>query len=59
VKMTNKKEYLGDGVYAENDDYHIILSTDREGRTERIYLDDYVYEALIAFVNREKGNIKR
>lgn len=57
--MTNKKEYLGDGVYAENDDYHIILSTDREGRTERIYLDDYVYEALIAFVNREKGNIKR
>ena len=42
------KEYLGDGVYASHDGYHIVLET----RTMRIYLDQRVYGALVDFARR-------
>lgn len=36
------KEYLGDGVYAEYDGYHVVLTTDGN----KIYLDQQVMAAL-------------
>lgn len=42
-----KKMYLGDGVYAEYDGWHIILTTEYGERiTNRICLDPTVVEAL-------------
>lgn len=50
--MTNKKfeRYLGDGVYAEYDGYHIVLKTS-DGITTKntIFLDDSVFNALIEY----------
>lgn len=40
------RSYLGDGVYVEHDGWHIILSTERDGRTEKIYLDPSVFDSL-------------
>lgn len=47
--MTSNRAYIGDGVYASHDGYHIWLSTDREGGTHSIALDPYVYRALIDY----------
>ena len=46
-----EKVYLGDGVYAESDGYHLVLTTgsplNGEPKPEnRIYLDDSVQLAL-------------
>ena len=37
--------YIGDGVYAEYDEYHIILTT--EGN--KIFLDTEVFRALVEY----------
>jgi len=41
--MTLEKVYLGDGVYAWYDGYHIVLSTDP---SITIYLDSHVWAQL-------------
>ena len=41
--------YLGDGVTASHDGYMIKLETQRNGRTEVIYLEPSVYAALRRF----------
>ena len=42
--------YLGDGVYAEFDGYHIWLTTTRsEGQPERIALEPMVFGALMRY----------
>jgi hypothetical protein len=49
--------YLGDGVYAEFDeyDYDIVLTTNEGyGPTNTIVLEPEVVEALIFYVNRIK-----
>lgn len=43
-----KPAYLGDGVYASYDGYHIILSID-DGET-KIYLDSGVQRSLLAYI---------
>lgn len=43
--------YLGDGVYASYDGYHVVLAAD--GNV--IYLDDYVQDALTSYIQRVKG----
>lgn len=53
--MTTEREYLGDGVYAANDGYHIVLTTERARGTDTIHLDPYVYEALTRFAARTNG----
>lgn len=47
----SKKDYLGDGVYADFDGYHIVLYT-MEGN--RICLEPQVMEALKRYENRLK-----
>lgn len=52
--MTPKtsKTYLGDGVYADYDGMHIVLTTDRDGHTDTIYLDDLTVAAFLDYLKR-------
>ena len=45
-KKMNSKDYLGDGVYAEFDGYHITLTTENYGHVNVIHLEPKVMEAL-------------
>ena len=47
------KIYIGDGVYAEYDEYHIILTTDGN----KIFLDTEVFRALVEY-GKTVGMIK-
>ena len=51
--MTNKikDRYLGDGVYASYDGYHVILDLRAQDNTTRIALEPAVYEALVRYVS--------
>lgn len=42
--------YLGDGVYASYDGYHIWLRTDRYGTEHKIALEPHVLYALSEYV---------
>jgi hypothetical protein len=42
-------EYLGDGIHASHDGWHIVLSTAQHGP---IYLDPSVLRALIRYASR-------
>lgn len=54
--MANKV-YLGDGVYVEIEDGRIKLTAENGiVATDTIYLEVEVYQALIAFVERLRGN---
>lgn len=47
------KVYLGDGVYADFDGYHIVLTTEDGVRvTNRICLEDQVFENLVRLAKR-------
>lgn len=47
------KAYLGDSVYAEYDGAHVVLTTENgEGPSNTIYLDGYVMQELIEFVDK-------
>ena len=48
------KEYLGDGLYVENDGYGLRLSTDREYGTHYVYLEPNVYKNFVEYVKRIK-----
>lgn len=53
-----KKRYIGDGVYVEDQGFHIVLTTeDGMGASNTIYLEDVVALNLVRFL-REKGWIK-
>ena len=41
------ERYIGDGVYADFDGYHIVLKTDRENGWHTIYLEPSVMSALM------------
>ena len=52
--MNGKKIYLGDSVYADNDGYHIILTTENglpSDPSNKIALEPGVIEALNKYVN--------
>jgi hypothetical protein len=51
----SKRAYLGDGVYAEFDGYHIWLSTQREEGEHRIALEPDVMAALNEFRDSLRG----
>ena len=42
-------QYLGDGVYASYDGYHIWLKTQRDGRWESIALEPEVFQSLFHY----------
>jgi hypothetical protein len=49
----NYKHYLGDGVYADFDGYHVVLTTENGIEiTNRICLDDYVQANLVEYRKR-------
>lgn len=51
----SKKAYLGDGVYANTDGYHITLTTENGITTTNvIHLDPFVMEALVSYQNSLK-----
>jgi hypothetical protein len=54
------KTYLGDSVYADTDEYHIILTTEQgDGVASNIiYLDTTVVTSLIAYINNVKNESK-
>jgi sialic acid synthase SpsE len=46
-----KSRYLGDGLYAEYDGWHIWLKADRDGMTHSVALEPPVWNALVAYVD--------
>lgn len=57
-KLGTENIYIGDGVYASIDGYHVILSTERDGRTEKIYMDEKVlsnFENYIKYLKEKNG----
>lgn len=47
--MNKHDEYLGDGVYASTDGYHIWLDLRGQDTTIRIALEPSVFQALVAY----------
>jgi hypothetical protein len=48
--MEANKQYLGDGIYVENDGFAITLTTENGVRTSNtIYLESVVFSALIEY----------
>ncbi len=60
--QAGNKFYVGDGVYASNDGWHVILETERENGTNQIYLEPEMlslvmeYAKSIGFISEEKKN---
>ena len=55
--MGNYKRYLGDGVYADYDGYHVVLTTeDGISTTNKICLDPNVMEALVDYIKKLNGD---
>lgn len=48
------KDYLGDGLYVEDDGYMIRLWAKRDGITHWVGLEDEVIEALFRFLERSR-----
>ena len=48
------KEYLGDGLYAELNDYNQLVLTTEDGitTTNKIYLEPEVRDALLSYIGR-------
>ncbi len=44
-----EERYIGDGVYASSDGYHIILDLRAQDNTTRIALEPPVFDALIKY----------
>ncbi len=47
--IENTKEYLGDGVYADFDGYHIVLSAERDGFMNTIFIEPEVMASLLNY----------
>lgn len=48
------KDYIGDGVYADFDGYHVVLTTERERGVETIFLEPAILQALDRYRERLK-----
>lgn len=49
-----KKTYLGDGLYAHDDGYHMVLSCDRSGVEHWVALEPAVIQEFMRFVERSR-----
>ena len=54
METDDTTEYLGDGVYASYDGYHIWLRTDRGYAVHEIALEPNVYATLTQYVSKLK-----
>lgn len=53
ITDTAHREYLGDGVYASHDGFHIWLQVEREdGSMARVALEPEVFQALVDYRRR-------
>jgi len=50
--VNTDQEYIGDGVYASFDGYHIWLRTERDDVVHTIALEPQVLEALVTYRHR-------
>ena len=50
--MSDEQEYLGDGVYASFDGYHIWLETPKQMIHHKIALEYPVYIKLVEYAKR-------
>lgn len=56
--MTIKKQYLGDGLYAEFNGYQIILKANNEiSPSDVVYMDDSVVESFLHFIESIKEEL--
>jgi len=53
--MENNKIYLGDGLYAHFDGYHIILTAPRENGEHYVGLEHSVFTNLLTMAERVWG----
>lgn len=52
----NNKTYLGDGVYADFDGFHVVLTVDNGVETTNtVYLEDTVINGLLRFLEKTYG----
>lgn len=50
------KEYIGDGVYADQEEYGLVLTTENGiSVTNRIVIDVYDLDALESYIRRFRG----
>jgi hypothetical protein len=51
MKKMNKTVYLGDGLYAKYDGYHVVLMANSSiSPTNTVYLDDNVLTAFLKYI---------
>lgn len=49
----NNEEHLGDGLYVSHDGYQIKLRAPRENGDHEVYLEPFVYAALVAWAKAQ------
>jgi hypothetical protein len=59
MSLNLEDRYLGDGVYASTDGYHIILDLRAQDTTTRIALEPAVMQALADFKDDFDKEIKK
>lgn len=53
----NSKTYLGDGLYAHDEGFQVVLSTERENGVHYVALEPEVLESFMRFIERAHGLI--
>ena len=54
------KQYIGDGVYADFNGFHVVLTTENGiSVTNEIYLEDVVMAALLDWHERLQEELKK
>ncbi len=52
LPLKNQEEYLGDGLYASFDGWHIKLRAPRVGGDDFVALEPSVFQALMQWIDR-------
>jgi hypothetical protein len=50
--MSEREQYLGDGLYASHDGYQIRLRAPRDGGDQEVYLDQSTLQAFLRFLEQ-------
>ena len=58
ISKYEKETYLGDGLYAHFDGYHIILRAPREFEDHHVALEPPVFDALLEYRERVYADAK-